>query len=108
PKLPSHARRATVDPEPGSAVHSSALDGNRSASLRIQALQRTYFWQCEKAFAILTGDRRVWFEAASSDQLTLRPPHGITTGIDLIRGHFVPSNGDRPSHYSEPLVMKED
>jgi hypothetical protein len=54
-----------------------------------EALQRTPFWTSEKAFVILTGGRRIWLEAASSESLTLRPPHGATVGIDLIRGRFV-------------------
>jgi hypothetical protein len=54
-----------------------------------EALQSTPFWASEKAFVILTGNRRIWLEAASSESLTLRPPHGANTGIDLIRGRFV-------------------
>src|SRR5262245_43578002 len=102
------AGSAAAELEPGLAVHSRTMDVNRSASSRIRVLQKTDFWQCEKGFAILTGDRRVWFEAASNDQLTLRPPHGITTGIDLIRGHFIQSNGNRSSHHPAPPVKKED
>jgi uncharacterized protein YjbI with pentapeptide repeats len=54
-----------------------------------EALQRTPFWTSEKAIVVLTGSRRIWLEAASSESLTLRPPHGATVGIDLIRGRFI-------------------
>lgn len=53
------------------------------------SLQGTSFWASEKAFVILTGSRRIWLEAASSESLTLRPPHGANVGIDLIRGRFI-------------------
>jgi uncharacterized protein YjbI with pentapeptide repeats len=66
-----------------------------SNSSRLTNLQGTSFWNSEKAFAILTGKRRIWLEAASSDLLTLRPAHGIVSGVDLIRGRFVPHNGRR-------------
>jgi uncharacterized protein YjbI with pentapeptide repeats len=55
----------------------------------IEALQNTVFWTSEKAIAILSHDRRIWLESASSDSLTLRPPHGSTVGLDLVRGHFI-------------------
>ncbi|HWP41769.1 MAG TPA: hypothetical protein VNO14_00945, partial [Blastocatellia bacterium] len=55
----------------------------------IEALQNTAFWTSEKAIAILSPDRRIWLESASSDSLTLRPPHGSTVGLDLVRGRFV-------------------
>lgn len=55
-------------------------------------LQQTSFWSSEKGFAILTGSRQVFLEAASSDSLTLRPPHHATAGLDLIRGQFVKDN----------------
>ncbi|HET9532064.1 MAG TPA: pentapeptide repeat-containing protein [Blastocatellia bacterium] len=54
----------------------------------VEALQNTSFWTSEKAIAILTPDRRIWLETASSDSLTLRPPHGSTVGLDLVRGRF--------------------
>lgn len=64
-----------------------------SAPSRIVAaagpLQATPFWSSEKAFLILTGNRRPWLEAVSNPSLTLRPPHGASIGVDLIRGHFV-------------------
>ena len=66
-----------------------------SNSSRLTNLQGTSFWNSEKAFAILTGKRRIWLEAASNDLLTLRPAHGIVSGVDLIRGRFVPHNGRR-------------
>jgi uncharacterized protein YjbI with pentapeptide repeats len=60
-----------------------------------EALQHTQFWTSEKAFVVLTGNRRIWLEAASSESLTLRPPHGATVGIDLIRGRFVTDESRR-------------
>jgi hypothetical protein len=54
-----------------------------------EAMQSTDFWSSEKAIVILTGDRRIWLEAASSESLTLRPPPGSLMGVDLIRGRFV-------------------
>ncbi len=54
-----------------------------------ETLQRTAFWNSEKAFVILTGNRHVYLEAASSDLLTLRPPHTSNSKLDLINGHFV-------------------
>jgi uncharacterized protein YjbI with pentapeptide repeats len=107
-RLPPQAGHSAVDLESAPGLRSNILDRNRSALSRVEALQRTDFWQCEKAFAILTGDRRVWFEATSSDQLTLRPPHGITSGIDLIRGHFVSANGAAGSSHNGPAFKKED
>ncbi|HUK91367.1 MAG TPA: pentapeptide repeat-containing protein [Blastocatellia bacterium] len=59
---------------------------------RIEALKRAGFWSSEKGFAIVTGERRVWLEAVSSDSLTLRPPHGVVSGIDLVGGRFIPEN----------------
>lgn len=58
-------------------------------------LQRTPFWNSEKAFAILTGNRQVYLEASSSESLTLRPPHNSAAGFDLIRGHFVTDDSRR-------------
>jgi len=58
-------------------------------------LQHTPFWNSEKAFLILTGTRQVYFEAASSDLLTLRPPHNSISNLDLINGHFVLENSRR-------------
>lgn len=56
---------------------------------KAEALQQTAFWSSEKAVAILTGDRQIWLEAASEPSLTLRPPHGVAVGVDLVRGRFV-------------------
>jgi uncharacterized protein YjbI with pentapeptide repeats len=67
---------------------------NRTLESRIEALQRTPFWNHEKAVAILTGKRRIWLEAVSNQSLTLRPPYGAAIGIDLIRGHFVTDDRD--------------
>ncbi len=54
-----------------------------------EAMESTEFWSSEKAIVILTGDRRIWLESASSESLTLRPPPGSLMGVDLIRGRFV-------------------
>jgi uncharacterized protein YjbI with pentapeptide repeats len=56
---------------------------------RVELLQRTSFWSSDKAVLVLTGYRQIWLEATSNPALTLRPPHGATLGIDLIRGHFI-------------------
>jgi hypothetical protein len=56
---------------------------------RVELLQRTNFWSSDKAVLVLTGHRQIWLESTSNPALTLRPPHGATLGIDLIRGHFV-------------------
>jgi uncharacterized protein YjbI with pentapeptide repeats len=56
---------------------------------RVELLQRTNFWTSDKALLVLTGHRQIWLEATSNPTLTLRPPHGATLGIDLIRGHFI-------------------
>jgi uncharacterized protein YjbI with pentapeptide repeats len=53
---------------------------------RIEALQRAGFWNSEKAIVVLNSNKQIWFEAASSDSLTLRSPH--LTGFDLIQGRF--------------------
>jgi uncharacterized protein YjbI with pentapeptide repeats len=106
--VPSQGGSTMFDGEPTTGLRARRIDGSQSASARIAALQRTYFWQCEKAFAILTGDRRLWFEATSNDQLTLRSPHGIITGIDLIRGHFMPATGKNGSAYPVPPVKREE
>ncbi len=58
-------------------------------SLRLEKLEGRNFWDRAKAVVILSGNRRVWLEAASSESLTLRPPHGVVAGLDLIRGRFV-------------------
>jgi uncharacterized protein YjbI with pentapeptide repeats len=63
-----------------------------SLTARIEVLKRAGFWACEKGFAIVTQDRRVWLEAVSTDSLTLRPPHGVVSGIDLVRGRFIAGN----------------
>jgi uncharacterized protein YjbI with pentapeptide repeats len=65
-----------------------------ASSTRIEVLQRSGFWNSEKAVAVLTGNRDIWFEAASSDSLTLRSPHGCFAGLDLVHGRFV-KNFDR-------------
>jgi uncharacterized protein YjbI with pentapeptide repeats len=69
---------------PGGIAH---VGGEVVSSL--EALQRTPFWTSEKAVVILTGNRRVWMETCSNPQLTLRPPHGSTLGVDLVRGQFL-------------------
>ncbi|HJQ23505.1 MAG TPA: pentapeptide repeat-containing protein [Blastocatellia bacterium] len=56
---------------------------------RVELLQHTNFWTSDKALLVLTGHRQIWLEATSNPTLTLRPPHGATLGIDLIRGHFI-------------------
>jgi hypothetical protein len=56
---------------------------------RVEALHQTSFWTSDKAVLILTGNRQIWLEATSNPSLTLRPPHGSTVGVDLVRGHFV-------------------
>jgi uncharacterized protein YjbI with pentapeptide repeats len=53
------------------------------------ALEHTTFWTSDKAIVILNGNRQIWLEATSDPSLTLRPPHGSTVGIDLVRGRFV-------------------
>ena len=78
-----------------------------SNSARLTNLQGTSFWSSEKAFAILTGKRRIWLEAASSDLRTLRPAHGIVSGVDLIRGRFVPHNGRRVRFQSSNHANKK-
>lgn len=70
----------------GTSITSALLTG------RVEALKRAGFWFSEKGFAIVTGDRQVWLEAVSSDSLTLRLPHGVVSGIDLVHGQFVPEN----------------
>jgi uncharacterized protein YjbI with pentapeptide repeats len=62
---------------------------------RVEALQHTPFWTSDKAVVILTGDRRVWLEAASTPNLSLRVPHGAVVGVDLVRGRFVTDEFDR-------------
>jgi len=61
----------------------------RQLASRVELLQRTNFWTSDKALLVLTGHRQIWLEATSNPTLTLRPPHGATLGIDLIRGHFI-------------------
>ena len=58
-------------------------------ALRCESLQETDFWNSDKAVLILTGNRQIWLEATSNPSLTLRPPHGSTVGVDLVRGHFI-------------------
>jgi len=69
---------------PGGIAH---VGGEVVSSL--EALQRTPFWTSHKAVVILTGNRQVWLEATSDTSLTLRPPHGATLGIDLVKGRFL-------------------
>lgn len=53
---------------------------------------RTDLGEREKAFVILTARREVWLEAASSEDLTLRPPRGSVGGLDVVRGRFILDN----------------
>jgi uncharacterized protein YjbI with pentapeptide repeats len=62
-----------------------------------ESLQRTDFLGREKALAIISGNQRIWLEAASSESLTLRPPHGPAMGLDLIRGRFVTDDRRPPN-----------
>jgi uncharacterized protein YjbI with pentapeptide repeats len=62
---------------------------------RIEAVEGTAFWNAEKALVILTGNRQVWLEAATSQSLTLRPPHGAAQGVDIVCGKFVTDEGRR-------------
>ncbi|HEY6331157.1 MAG TPA: pentapeptide repeat-containing protein [Blastocatellia bacterium] len=100
---PSAVQR--LDPVALGQVASKAGENGTSMSSamltsRIEALKRSGFWSSEKGFAIVTGDRRVWLEAVSSDSLTLRLPHGVVSGIDLVRGQFVAENSRKDQ---EPL-----
>ncbi|HEU4389082.1 MAG TPA: hypothetical protein VFV34_14875, partial [Blastocatellia bacterium] len=65
-------------------------------------LEGTEFWNADKAFAILTASREIWLEASSSEALTLRPPRGSVTGMDLVRGRFVPIGPRTNSHRNKP------
>lgn len=73
-----------------------------TTSARAEALKRTDFWNREKAIVILTGDRQVWFEATSSESLTLHPPRSPVTGVDLVRGRFVADGSRRHRHQATP------
>jgi uncharacterized protein YjbI with pentapeptide repeats len=75
----------------GNGRHAEDADDSPLTS-RIEVLKRAGFWTCEKGFAIITQDRRVWLEAVSTDSLTLRPPHGVVSGIDLVLGRFIAGN----------------
>ncbi|HYP29191.1 MAG TPA: pentapeptide repeat-containing protein [Blastocatellia bacterium] len=66
-----------------------------TVAVRVEALQGTPFWNSDKAVAILTGNRRIWLEAASGSLLTLRSPHGAGLGLDLINGRFVTEESRR-------------
>ena len=68
---------------------------NSASEARIEVLERTGFWRAEKAIAILTGTRQIWLEAASTESLTLRPPHGAALGIDIVSGRFVTEESRR-------------
>lgn len=72
-----------------------ASDDLLGLSIHEETLQRTTFWNSEKAFLILTGTRQVYLEAASSDLLTLRPPHNAYSNVDLVNGHFVTEEAKR-------------
>jgi hypothetical protein len=54
-----------------------------------EALERTDFWQREKGFVILTGDRRIFLEATSSESLSLLPPRGSISGLKILNGRFI-------------------
>ena len=56
---------------------------------RLEALHGTAFWSSEKAVLVLTANRQIWLEATSNPSLTLRPPHGSSLGVNLVRGHFI-------------------
>ncbi len=80
-----------------STLHAQAMV-NQVPQAVAEALEDTEFWKNEKAVVILTGNRRVWFEAASSESLTLRPPHGAAVGVDLINGRFITDDIRRTRH----------
>lgn len=61
-------------------------------------LEGSEFWNADKAFAILTATREIWVESSSNDALTLRPPRGSVTGMDLVRGHFIPIGPRQSPH----------
>jgi uncharacterized protein YjbI with pentapeptide repeats len=92
---PSTAPRGNSAPlfDPASqatlAVSSEFNHPLQQLASRVELLQRTTFWSSDKAVLVLTGHRQIWLEATSNPTLTLRPPHGATLGIDLIRGHFI-------------------
>ncbi|HLG16897.1 MAG TPA: pentapeptide repeat-containing protein [Blastocatellia bacterium] len=66
-----------------------------SAAWVAESLQQSSLWTSEKAIVILTGDRRIWMQASSSKTLTIRPPHGFTAGIPVVRGRFVTEESRR-------------
>jgi hypothetical protein len=87
---------ASVHSQPAGALR---FNGSQSAppfaaavETTTDALQRTEFWEREKAFVILTSKREIWFEAASDEGLTLRAPRGSVAGLDIIGGRFVLDN----------------
>ncbi|HKY06387.1 MAG TPA: pentapeptide repeat-containing protein [Blastocatellia bacterium] len=82
------------------ALHAQAMTSQMPQAVA-EALEDTEFWKNEKAVVILTGNRRVWFEAASSESLTLRPPHGAAVGVDLINGRFITDDVRRTRHQSK-------
>jgi hypothetical protein len=92
--------RAAISQSAGDGGRDSGVRSSRRtvASGRIDALEKTPFWKSEKAFAILTSTRKIWFEACSNDLLTLRPPRGSVTGLDLIQGRFVATSVTNNSH----------
>ena len=57
----------------------------------VEKLQTTSFWGSEKGFVILTGSRQIYLEAVSSPLLTMHPPHNTSSRLDLVQGHFVPT-----------------
>jgi uncharacterized protein YjbI with pentapeptide repeats len=67
-----------------------------------QKLEGTDFWDADKAFAILSANREIWLESSSDETLTLRPPRGSVTGLDLVRGRFVPIGPQQNTHSNQP------
>jgi len=57
--------------------------------VRVEKLEGRNFSDRAKAVVVLSGNRRIWLEASSNQSLTLRPPHGVMAGLDIIRGRFV-------------------
>src|SRR5262249_40571800 len=73
----------------GLATSDDPLGLGNSRTFHEETLQHTSFWKSKKPFQILPGPRHVYLEAASSELLTLRPPHNANSKLDLINGHFV-------------------
>jgi len=72
-----------------SPSHDGLDQALKSLARKVEALHQTAFWTSDKAVLILTGNRQIWLEATSNPSMTLRPPHGSSVGVDLVRGHFV-------------------